>query len=1260
MPKETNITNGQTQTTTLETLLQLLVNHTINAPTNNAFNVLPDLTQSIRNFTGEFGEDQLASEWLKDINNTATLHHWPENAKLQMACSHLTGPARDWYIAHLDEFTNWATFESAFKRTFVGELSYTQRFAKMQDRIQNRGESVNAYFHSKMRLCQSLKLDFSDIKENIIMGLASRNITRSLITSRHDNSDELLSDIIKLDRVDQNTPERVSWRTRSSEPLINNRNLPLSSVRPSNEASRASVDSSRSTHFVPRHGNFTSRPVAGSRPPEGRRPTSNRNNLQCFNCRAFGHGIRDCPEPRRTSVSSTSRPVNSTNTATPNNGQIGAGSTVNTVDTSTNIPNTNIIHDKTVRINDKFEIKCLIDSGSSSCLIRESVAKNNNLTWEKNNTVICGFGASAVTTVVGKTTLQFMIDEARLDNVDTFVVPDNSMSRDAIIGRPWCESPSIAFVKYGNILTFYNKGSFPFASMDTQVLNDATDAKKVINCERKIVPAHHSTFITTTVGEVVVEVPVHNPSDNDLILEANQTIARRANYCFAQPKTEQPYMRPLTFDDIQCPVTLNLDEQRELLDILNEYRQCFALSLSELGCTDVSEMNIMLKDGTKPFAAKPYRTSQEEREEIRRQVNQWREYGIVEDTNSPHAAPVLLVRKKTGESRLVIDYRRLNENTVRQPYPLPCIDDLLQYFVGTSMYSVLDLAHAYMQIPLSKESRPQTAFITPDGTGQFTRMTFGLVNAPFEFSRAMDRAMGPLRHKIVLNYFDDYFIPAVDWVDMKRRLRSVLTALSDAKLTLRPSKCIFAAREIEFLGFRLSADGLKPGENKIGAIKNYVMPKNVHEVRRFMGLISFFRRFVPKFAERARPITDLTRANVPFVWTDRQQGAFDELKLVISSKPVLRLFDPAKPTELHTDASALGLAAMLLQKDSDGRLYLVYCISKKTNDAEKLYHSSKLELMAIVWALDRFRPWLLGIHTTVVTDCQALVYMNTMRTSKPQIARWFDLIQEFDLEVKHKPGSSMCHVDALSRAPVEPPTDTMDDIISNRLDVFTSMTEEEYIRCVQRSDSELINIITALENGTENVQITRDYEMRYGALYRKICIMDENRSLWMVPNTLRKSLVIRYHDLAGHFSVDRTVKRILEKYWFPRLKNYVKRHIRFCPECALFKVPRGKVPGELHPIQPGERPFSVLNMDHLGPFPASSKKNQYLLVIVCNLTKFVKLYASRTISSKKLITQLTDFMLTFGHPRQIISDRGSVYRSADFENFVRTEVFAIT
>jgi hypothetical protein len=252
-----------------------------------------------------------------------------------------------------------------------------------------------------------------------------------------------------------------------------------------------------------------------------------------------------------------------------------------------------------------------------------------------------------------------------------------------------------------------------------------------------------------------------------------------------------------------------------------------------------------------------------------------------------------------------------------------------------------------------------------------------------------------------------------------------------------------------------------------------------------------------------------------------------------------------------------------------------------------------------------------------MTDCQAIVHLNTQKTVQPQIARWATLLSEFDFEIKHRPGTKMEHIDALSRAPINPSEDTEVEVLDKRLEVLITMSEEEQVLAMQRTDAALKHIVEILSwedlsRTQSEAELVKDYCLEKGLLYKRVAVDVNTRKLWLVPNSMRKSIVVRFHDLAGHFSVERTVLKIREKYYFPRMRRYVRIHIKCCPEYILTKVPRGKQSGELNPIEPGKRPFETVNLDHVCPFVKSTKGNRYILVLIDNLTKFVKLYPVRS------------------------------------------------
>jgi len=453
-------------------------------------------------------------------------------------------------------------------------------------------------------------------------------------------------------------------------------------------------------------------------------------------------------------------------------------------------------------------------------------------------------------------------------------------------------------------------------------------------------------------------------------------------------------------------------------------------------------------------------------------------------------------------------------------------------------------------------------------------------------------------------------IDAVDWDDMLSKLRLVFDWLRSACLTLKPSKCVFGAKQIEFLGFIIGGGLIQPSELKTRAISDFPTPVDVMSLKRFLGLTSFFRRFVEGYAIIAEPLARLTKKNADFLWSDKQDSAFRVLKDQLTKPPVLTMFDlNAEVTELHTDASSLGLGAMLLQSKKAGdSLKLVYCISKKTSDSESKYHSNKLELMCVVWAMSKLRQFLLGLQFVVYTDCQALVYLNSFKATNAQVARWHDVLQEYDFTIKYRPGNRMCHVDALSKAPVSPIGDKelpFDVELEDRWDVCVLLTIDDKVRMCQAADQEVSSIIQRLNADPVNYNLVdRSFTLENGLLYSRV----NGKLLFVMPRAMRKGLVVAAHNLKGHPAVDRTVANILEDFWFIKMRRYVAFHIKMCFECLMVKGPRGKQPGLLHPIAVGKRPFDTVHLDHVGSLVTTSNGSKYVLTFVDNFTKYVNFY----------------------------------------------------
>ena len=462
---------------------------------------------------------------------------------------------------------------------------------------------------------------------------------------------------------------------------------------------------------------------------------------------------------------------------------------------------------------------------------------------------------------------------------------------------------------------------------------------------------------------------------------------------------------------------INPGEMAQLTDLLKRMAVCFSKNEADLGMTHLGEMRIEVTSD-KPVYYRPYRLAYTERAKVREKVQALLDSGVIQESDSDYASPIILVPKKNGDVRMCVDYRALNRCTVKQRYPLPLVNDQLDKLAGKCYFSMLDLAQGYHQVPMHPDSVSKTAFITPDGHYEFLRVPFGLANAPAVFQRVIDKMLGGMQNESVLAYMDDLLVPSTSVQSGIAQLERVLQLVADAGLKLNLAKCSFLKGKLEYLGHEISGDGVRPGDKKIQAVSNFPTPGNVHGVRQFVGLASYFRKFVQNFAVMARPLTDLTKKDVPWCWGPLQIKAFEMLKERLVARPVLALYNAEAAIEVHTDACKLGLGGILLQQQPDGSWRPVAYFSRSTNPMEQVYHSYELETLALVETVKRFRVYLVGVHFKAVTDCSAVRATLLKRDLVPRVARWWIMLQEYDMELEYRPGTKMQHVHALSRNPV--------------------------------------------------------------------------------------------------------------------------------------------------------------------------------------------------------------------------------------------------
>ena len=464
----------------------------------------------------------------------------------------------------------------------------------------------------------------------------------------------------------------------------------------------------------------------------------------------------------------------------------------------------------------------------------------------------------------------------------------------------------------------------------------------------------------------------------------------------------------------------NADPAAHIESLLNEFGDVFAVKTSELGrCTKVLHH---IETTGQPTYQHPYRTPVHLRPIVRKQIAEMLENDVIRPSVSPYGAPILLIKKKDSDYRFCVDYRKLNSNTVKDRYPLPRIDDTIDALHGAQYFTTLDLASGYWQIELDEESKQKTAFTSEAGHFEFNRMPFGLQNAPSSFQRLMNNIFAEELFVFLLLFIDDLIIFSRTLREHLIHLKAILEKLRDAGLKLKLKKCYFAKNSVKYLGHIVSQSGISPDPEKIASMTTFPAPKNIAQLRTFLGLTNYYRRFVPNFSHVVHSLTELTKKNNPFMWEAPQQEAFMELKNRLSTSPILAFPDFTKEFIVYTDASEVGIGAVLAQfveiPDHAKTEVVIAYMSRHLIERERHWPTIEKEAYAIIQACKTFYPYLYGRKFTVITDHKPLQWLKSIKEPTGRLMRWSLWIQQFDIEIGYRPGKIHQNADCLSRIPV--------------------------------------------------------------------------------------------------------------------------------------------------------------------------------------------------------------------------------------------------
>ncbi|XP_058757922.1 uncharacterized protein LOC131631166 [Vicia villosa] len=643
--------------------------------------------------------------------------------------------------------------------------------------------------------------------------------------------------------------------------------------------------------------------------------------------------------------------------------------------------------------------------------------------------------------------------------------------------------------------------------------------------------------------------------------------------------------------------------------------------------------HINLLPNTAPINVKPYRYPHSKKDAMTNLIHQMLEDGTIIPSTSPFSSPVLLVKKKDGTWRFCVDYRALNAVTIKDRFPIPTIDELLDELGSATIFTKIDLCSGYHQIRVASKDTYKTAFRTFDGHYEFLVMPFGLTNAPSTFQSAMNDLLRPYLRRFVLVFFDDILIYSTSFSDHIKHLQVVFQLMKDNCFFLKLSKCVFAAKQIDFLGHVISAGGVAPDAEKVKAILDWPLPRSLSALRGFLGLTGFYRRFVHNYVTLAAPLTDLLRSN-NFKWSTEASTAFTNLKNRMTDMPVLVLPNFTKHFAIDTDASGVAIGAVLSQEG-----HPIAFFSKKMCPRMQAASVYVREIFAITEAVKKWRQYLIGHKFHIYTNQKSLRDLLLQRIQTPEQQRWTAKLQGFDFEIFYKPGESNVVADALSRK-FEKDAPVLLAFSSPMPDLFKTLKK------FYQTDAVGQNLLQRAN------QTTTDYSVSQGLLYYK------NRIYIPELEHLRQQILSEYHKTpeGGHSGVKATLARLRSSFCWPGVYLAVKNMVKHCPNCQHNKYDTQKKKGLLQPLPVPERVWEDITMDFITNLP-NSYGHTVVWVLCDRLSKFVHFIPLPShFTAQDLAARFTvEIFRLHGIPRSIVSDRDPLFLSKFWKQFFKLQ-----
>lgn len=873
----------------------------------------------------------------------------------------------------------------------------------------------------------------------------------------------------------------------------------------------------------------------------------------------------------------------------------------------------------------------LLDTGASISCISEQLMQE--LRMKHINTNANQFVRSisgSFLKVIGETEINFIIDSCLLNN--TFVVIKD-INQKLILGQDF-------FHKYNVVIDFHNncitlKGCFQTKFCENSTQNIAS-MSNTTTCQDRFDTTIKNN-IDTSDHQSTEEKSLKSISKIDYLYFTKLLQDNAENCSPISSKNSDP------MDELKINPELDNMQKQSLRVLLSSFRENFAFTSSELGSCSLVEVDIKTIDDV-PVHRPPYRVSPKQLEIINTQVEEMLNNGVIRESKSAYASPVVLVQKPDQSWRFCVDYRKLNKKVITDSYPLPIIEDIIIYLSEARYFADLDLNSGYWQYQLCEKDKHKTAFVTPSGLYEFNVLPFGLKTSQAVFQRTMDKVLAGIKYKNAICYVDNILIWGKNFSEFQEALREVMSRLKKANLTLKPSKCSFGYDKISVLGHEISGNGVRPDNKKLQSLKSLKPPTNTKQVKSLLGLFSYYRKFINNFAELALPLTKLLKKGIKFSWTQRHQDAFDTIINYMNDPPILHFYsnDNHVLTRLYIDASGEALGACLMQ--GTDTMYPICYASRKLNDAEKKYSTTEKECLALVWSLNYFKHFLWGLKFQVVTDHKALCWLRDRKDMNGRLARWSLCIQSYEFDIMHCAGRDNVIADFLSRNPLNQDGEDQKPISYQEDGMQVYKIEVVKMKDEQLQDEFCKQWIDRIASSGHSVY--KGFSIVNNILCKKARRSNTIRELVVIPKRLLQEVLHELHDdpwSGGHLGLAKTLAKFRANYFIKDAEKEIDQYVKSCILCQERKKTRQVA--QLQPIAV-THVMEKVGIDLLGPFRKSLNGNKYVIVCVEYATRYAVCKAVPRATAEKISEFLIEEVFCrFGGVKEIVSDRGSVFTS---------------